>query len=88
MGIEKLSQIIEKKAQSTLTNSMEVLQETTTLAIADSIEALDKKSQESLEVITKNIANNVAQFLYQRDNDILFLSNIDTISEEMTYNFL
>jgi len=87
MGIEKLSEIIEKKAQSTLINSMDVLKETTTLAIANSIEALDKKSQESLEVITKNIASNVAEFLYQRDNDILFLSNIDNISEEIITTF-
>jgi len=87
MGIEKLSEIIEKKAQSTLLNSMDVLKETTNLAIEDSIVALDKKSQESLEVITKNIAANVAEFLYQRDNDILFLSNVENLSENMMRTF-
>ena len=80
-GIEKLGEIIEKKAQTTLANSIDVIQETTDLAISDSIEALDKKSQESLEIITKNIASNVASFLYQRDNDVLFLSKM----EKLTY---
>ena len=68
---------------------MDVLKETTSLAIADSIEALDKKSQESLEIMTKNIASNVAEFLYQRDNDILFLSKIDFLNKktiEIFYN--
>lgn len=87
MGIEKLNKIIDKKAQSTLSNSIDVMKETTNLAIQDSIESLDKKSQESLEVITKNIAGNVAEFLYQRDNDILFLSNIDNISEDIITTF-
>ena len=82
VSIEKLNEIIEKKAHSTLTNSMEVIKETTNLAIEDSIEALDKISQESLEIRTKNIAVNVADFLYQRDNDILFLANLDVLSQK------
>ena len=86
-GIEKLSNIIEKKAQSTLLNSIEVIKETTDLAIKDSIEALDKKSQESLEIITKQIASNIASFLYQRDNDILFLANINNISSTKIKKF-
>ena len=86
-GIEKLSGIIERKAQSTLVNSMDVLKETTTLAIEDSEKALDKKSQESLEILTKNIASNVAEFLYQRDNDILFLSNSTNLSEKLFSTF-
>ena len=86
-GIEKLSDIIERKAQSTLVNSMDVLKETTTLAIEDSEKALDKKSQESLEILTKNIASNVAEFLYQRDNDILFLSNSTNLSEKLFSTF-
>ena len=87
LGIEKLNKIIEKKAQSTLVNSMDVLKETTSLAIEDSIEALDKKSQESLEIITKNISFNVASFLYQRDNDVLFLANMNTLSHDVIQQF-
>ncbi len=87
LGIEKLSEIIEKKAELTLVNSIEVIKETTNLAIKDSIKALDEKSQESLEIITKHIATDVAEFLYQRDNDILFLSNIDNISEQIITTF-
>ncbi|MGB5867849.1 MAG: sensor histidine kinase, partial [Arcobacteraceae bacterium] len=86
-GIQKLSEIIEKKAQSTLSNSIEVIKETTDLAIKDSIEALDKKSQESLEIITKNIASNVASFLYQRDNDVLFLANMSSITQQKIKKF-
>jgi nitrogen fixation/metabolism regulation signal transduction histidine kinase len=86
-GIEKLSEIIEEKAQSTLMNSMEVMKETTNLAIQDSTKALDKKSQESLEIITKNISFNVASFLYQRDNDVLFLANMNTLSHDVIQQF-
>ena len=87
MGIEKLSEIIEKKAQATLMHSVDVMKETTNLAIADSVKALDKKSQESLEVITKNIASNVASFLHQRDNDLLYLSKMENISYKRIKNF-
>lgn len=43
-------------------------------AIADSIAALDEKSQRSIERLTREIARNVADFLRDRDQDILFLA--------------
>ena len=43
-------------------------------AIADSIAALDEKSQRSIERLTREIARNVADFLSDRDQDILFLA--------------
>ncbi|PPK58162.1 hypothetical protein B0F89_1401, partial [Malaciobacter marinus] len=47
---------------------------------------LDKKSQESIERLSFEIAKNVASFLYQRDEDILFLSYIK-LNEEVLNNF-
>ena len=41
------------------------------------IKNLDKKSQESLEKISYEIANKIAEFLYERDNDILLLSKLE-----------
>jgi len=87
LGISQLGFIFKEEASLTLKNSNEVVKKTANVAIQDSIEALDKKSQESIEVLTKHIANNVAQFLYQRDKDIIFLSKLDTLSTDLIQNF-
>jgi len=52
----------------------EMLKTTTTNAINDSIKALDEKSQQSLEKLSVVLSSQIADFLYERDNDILFLS--------------
>lgn len=63
-----------------------VLQETTTAAIEDSIVALDQKSKSALERLTLEIAKNVADFLYERDKDILFLSSL-TLNQDLIESF-
>ena len=45
-------------------------------AIEDSVRALDDKSTEAIEVRTLDLARRVAEFLYERDRDILMLSVI------------
>lgn len=43
-------------------------------AIADSVRELDKKSTEAIELRTFELAHRVADFLYERDKDILVLA--------------
>jgi len=64
----------ERDSGVVLEESNKIIKETANTAIQDSIKALDKKSQESIEMLTLQIANSVAHFLKQRDNDILFLA--------------
>ncbi len=46
------------------------------VAINDSIKGLDKKSTEAIELRTQELALRLADFLYERDQDILQLSHI------------
>ena len=46
-------------------------------SIEDSVHALDRKSTESIELRTVELAMRVAGFLYERDKDILVLSSLD-----------
>jgi len=43
-------------------------------AVADSVKALDKKTTEAIEVRTVELAQRVADFLYERDKDLIMLS--------------
>ena len=46
------------------------------IAVTDSTIALNDSARESLERLTTDTAREVAQFLYQRDQDILMLANL------------
>ncbi|MEN8211523.1 MAG: ATP-binding protein [Thermodesulfobacteriota bacterium] len=56
-------------------------------AIKDAVSELDKKSTEAIEVQTLSIASQLAQFLYERDKDILNLS-AHTPSLKLYQNFM
>ncbi|HRF91768.1 MAG TPA: hypothetical protein PLF65_13290, partial [Desulfobacter postgatei] len=58
-----------------LQESTQIIKATADTAIKDSISALDKKSQESIEMLTLQIAHEIAHFLKQRDSDLLFLAS-------------
>ena len=45
-------------------------------AIEDSVRALDNKSTEAIELRTMELAHRIADFLYERDKDILFLASV------------
>jgi signal transduction histidine kinase len=47
------------------------------VAIEDSVRALDEKSTEAIELRTMELAGRVADFLYERDKDILLLASIE-----------
>ena len=46
-------------------------------SIQDSVHALDRKSTESIELRTVELAKTIAGFLYERDKDILVLASLD-----------
>jgi signal transduction histidine kinase len=76
-GVLKIDQYLTKSTNFLYNQSKEIIINTANASIEDSIKNLDKKSQESLEKVSYEIANQVANFLYERDKDILFLSKLD-----------
>ena len=86
-GIRSLFSFFNNSSLSIETTARDVITSTATLAIEDSILALDRKSQNSLEILSIQIAQEVANFLYERDSDILFLSE-NTPNMHMYQHFL
>jgi len=87
-GVVRLDKYFLDNTEKIFIQNKEIIKNTADKAIDDSIRMLDKKSQLSLERLTYEIANNVADFLYERDSDILFLSKIKIDSNvlESFYN--
>lgn len=85
-GFFEISQLLHKSSSEIIKESRNSIAKTTNLTIKDSITALDKKSQEMLENKTYEIAHKVAEFLKQRDQDILFLSK-QPINNKSLQNF-
>ena len=85
-GVLKLDNYLTKSTNFLFNQSKEIILNTANASIEDSIKNLDKKSQESLEKVSYEIANQVANFLYERDKDILFLSKLD-INQDVLKSF-
>ena len=85
-GVNRLNEYFLDSTEKLFSDNKKIIKETADNAINDSIKALDKKSQQFLERISYEIANNVANFLYERDSDILFLSKIQ-INQEILESF-
>ncbi len=85
-GVLKLDTYLKNSTNYLFNQSKEIILATATASIDDSVRNLDRKSQISLEKISFEIANNLANFLYQRDEDIIFLSKID-ISQNLLESF-
>lgn len=75
-GTLKLEKYVQNSTRYLFNKNKEIILATANASIEDSIRYLDKKSQNSIERVSFEIANNVANFLYERDNDLLFLSKI------------
>ncbi len=75
-GAEELNIYIKEHISQTSNTNSKILEETTDSALTDTIKYLDKKSQESLEKMTYQISTNIANFLYERDKDLIFLSSL------------
>jgi PAS domain S-box-containing protein len=65
----------------------EALKETGEIAVESSITAQNDRATEELERISTDMAKRVADFLYDRDNDILFLGKLEP-SETIYRNFV
>ncbi len=76
-GVLKLDMYLNKSTNFLYNQSKEIIINTANASIEDSIKNLDKKSQESLEKISYEIANKIAEFLYERDKDLILLSKLD-----------
>ena len=75
IGTINLNRYLDLYTSRIFKENITTLKDTTNEVIEDSINQIDKKSQESLEKITFQIASSVAEFLHERDNDILYLAN-------------
>lgn len=84
--VRDIGRYFETDSQHLVNSGHDLVKETANVAIKDSIKALDKTSQDSLEKFTKQIANNVADFLYERDNDLKFLASSE-IKQDMFQKF-
>lgn len=69
-----INDFLTQTSKNIITSSQDSIKNTTNAAISDSIKALDKKSQLALEQRTLSIAQAIADFLRQRDMDILTLA--------------
>ncbi|EIJ42831.1 serine phosphatase RsbU, regulator of sigma subunit [Beggiatoa alba B18LD] len=83
-SVYQLGNTFTKNGQALLTKTESVIQETASSTIADSIYALDQKSQVTQEQTTIRIAHNVAEFLYERDNDLLTLASLPINQNTLT----
>ncbi len=86
MSFTEVKELLEEHSKQVVEKSNSSLENTTNLAITNSIKALDQKSQNAIEYKTHAIANKVAEFLKQRDEDILFLSS-QQISQQILEKF-
>jgi nitrate/nitrite-specific signal transduction histidine kinase len=73
-GARSIALAVSEDSKQMVEQSTGVIEATADLAIADSIEALDRKSQEALELWTAQVAQTVARFLYSIDADLLALA--------------
>jgi signal transduction histidine kinase len=63
-------------AESIGQGSLQAAEDLGAMAIQDSVQALDAKSTEAIELRTVELAHRIADFLYERDKDILHLASV------------
>lgn len=85
-GAVELEKYVQESTRYLFNKNKEIILNTANASIEDSIKNLDKKSQHSLERLSFEIANNVANFLYERDKDLLFLSKLH-INQKLLEDF-
>ncbi len=75
-GAEKVGRLFIKDTTNIRDKSKQIVKNTANITIKDSVKALDEKSQHNMERLSISIARKVADFLYERDNDLLLLSKL------------
>ncbi|MCL2340413.1 MAG: ATP-binding protein [Proteobacteria bacterium] len=79
--VKHLGKEFTDKTNEVMRTSQELMSKTGALATESSIRALDLKSREAIERLTVELAQKVAQFLYDRDNTILQAASLP-VSED------
>jgi len=85
--ITLLGTTFKDKSEEMVANTRNLVSETGALASESSIAALDLKSRENIERLTTDIAAAVAEFLYDRDIDILQAADLP-LTEKAYRKFL
>ncbi|MBD3842397.1 MAG: HAMP domain-containing histidine kinase [Campylobacterales bacterium] len=86
LGAKELGKYFEKNTNMLFSTNKKIIETTANEVIEGSVKALDKTAQNSLERLSYEMAESIAHFLYERDNDLLFLSKI-AIDDEVLSNF-
>lgn len=66
-----------RRAEEMGNENLKAAEEIGKTSIADSVQGLDRKSTEAIELRTVELASRIADFLYERDRDILILASFD-----------
>ena len=85
--VEDLGNAFIDKSNEVVRATQDVMNQVGELATKSSIAALELKSREAIERLAANLANEVAQFLYERDSTIL-LATLLPVDEESYRQFV
>ena len=80
-GIAVLGESLQSKVSNLSKETQDVISQVSTLAVDNSIRALDLKSRENIERLSTDTARSVAAFLYDRDDDIRMVANMEPTEE-------
>ncbi|MDR1471618.1 MAG: response regulator [Synergistaceae bacterium] len=78
---------LNRRTEELRLSANEALSKTGSVAVRDSVAALDGRATEDIERITTDTARRIAEFLYARDDDIRYLASVNQ-SEELFRFFL
>jgi len=87
IGIKKSQDFLHEKIKSLLSFNDNIINDISSLVVSDSVKFLNHRSQFYLEKMTQNLGNEIADFLYDRDKDLLFLANIPILSKSIFKSF-
>ncbi|MCL1979591.1 MAG: HAMP domain-containing protein, partial [Proteobacteria bacterium] len=74
--VNQLGEAFIDKSNEVVSTTRDMMNQTSALATESSIRALDLKSREAIERLTVNLARQVADFLYTRDQNIIQASSL------------
>ncbi|GHV52015.1 hypothetical protein FACS1894216_07410 [Synergistales bacterium] len=78
-----LGEELSKRSRELAANANAALANTGELAVKNSVKALDDRATESIERLTTDTARDIANFLYERDRDILELAEIPPTEQNL-----
>jgi PAS domain S-box-containing protein len=87
LQFQTLNSIITERTALLNTNMNQTLSTTGDIAVLDSVSALNASAIESIERMTTDTAQSVANFLYGRDSDILYVATLPQ-NDDFYKNFI